>query len=78
MFTGNFAISISVGDLKQARQGHGLMVNGKSEIFVVGGMDPESIDPLFTEKCSQSFECRSQGGVDRNLYLKVNLPKNRP
>ena len=60
-----------IGEMNQARQGHN-MIRYPDAVYVIGGMDPESIDDLYTEKCyyngpldtrSKSFECVSQQPV---------------
>ena len=54
-----------IGEMKQARQGHNMISHPNGALYVIGGMDPESVDDLYTEKCTYngSFECESQQPV---------------
>ena len=52
-----------MGELNQARQGHNMILNDLGEVYVIGGMDPESIDDLYTEICDVDFDCKQQEPV---------------
>ena len=40
-----------------------MILTDLAEVYVIGGMDPDSIDDLYTEVCDADFICKSRQPV---------------